>query len=163
MEEPKARPRQLLHLSCNLATYSVCWFLPMPTLLLPLQVFDILPLYGMLQPNETQQMSFTFYGHAYVAARVKALCEVEGGPTYEILLSGEASMVNYAFDIKEVDYGLQVGQAGCLTFSVVPFQAITTLFIPRSATCCFDLKKKEKAAGKGHELFARHACSFRAF
>ncbi|KAG8143780.1 hypothetical protein E2320_000954, partial [Naja naja] len=32
------------------------------------EVFDILPLYGTLQPNETQQMSFTFYGHANIVA-----------------------------------------------------------------------------------------------
>ncbi|XP_062997557.1 hydrocephalus-inducing protein homolog [Elgaria multicarinata webbii] len=71
------------------------------------EVFDIMPLYGVLQPNETHPMSFTFYGHADIVACVKALCEVEGGPTYEILLRGEASLVSYAFDRKEVDYGLQ--------------------------------------------------------
>ncbi|XP_074864560.1 hydrocephalus-inducing protein homolog isoform X2 [Carettochelys insculpta] len=72
------------------------------------EVFDILPLYGMLQPNESQQVSFTFYGHADIVARAKAQCEVEGGPTYEIMLSGEASVISYAFDIKEIDYGLQL-------------------------------------------------------
>lgn len=54
-------------------------------------------------------MSFTFYGHANIVARTKALCEVEGGPAYEILLTGEASLVSYAFNLKEIDYGLQVG------------------------------------------------------
>ncbi|CAM5150043.1 unnamed protein product [Eretmochelys imbricata] len=72
------------------------------------EVFDILPLYGMLQPNESQQVSFTFYGHADITARAKALCKVEGGPTYEIVLKGEASLISYAFDIKEIDYGLQL-------------------------------------------------------
>nr|XP_056718300.1 hydrocephalus-inducing protein homolog [Euleptes europaea] len=71
------------------------------------EVFDVLPLYGILEPDETQQMSFTFYGHANIVACMKALCFVEGGPTYEILLRGEASLVSYAFDIKEIDYGLQ--------------------------------------------------------
>ncbi|XP_026517429.1 hydrocephalus-inducing protein-like, partial [Terrapene carolina triunguis] len=71
------------------------------------EVFDILPLYGMLQPSESQQVSFTFYGHADITARAKALCKVEGGPTYEIMLSGEASLISYAFDIKEINYGLQ--------------------------------------------------------
>lgn len=69
------------------------------------QVFDILPLYGILQPNETQQVDFTFYGHADISGQVLALCEVEGGPTYEITLKGEASLVRYAFDRKEIDYG----------------------------------------------------------
>ncbi|EMP25540.1 Hydrocephalus-inducing protein like protein [Chelonia mydas] len=72
------------------------------------EVFDILPLYGMLQPNESQQVSFTFYGHADITARAKALCKVEGGPTYEIVLNGEASLISYAFDITEIDYGLQL-------------------------------------------------------
>ncbi|MGH0168093.1 UNVERIFIED_CONTAM: hypothetical protein FKN15_053855 [Acipenser sinensis] len=69
------------------------------------EVFDILPLYGILQPNETQQVDFTFYGHADISGQVLALCEVEGGPTYEITLKGEASLVRYAFDRKEIDYG----------------------------------------------------------
>lgn len=41
-------------------------------------------------------------------AQAKALCEVEGGPTYEIMLRGEASLVNYSFDTKDINYGLQV-------------------------------------------------------
>ncbi|XP_039769505.1 hydrocephalus-inducing protein homolog isoform X2 [Ornithorhynchus anatinus] len=72
------------------------------------EVFDILPLYGVLQPNKTQQMSFTFYGHSDIIAEVKALCEVEGGPTYEIMLRGEASLVSYWFDTKEINFGLQL-------------------------------------------------------
>uniref|UniRef100_A0A7M4E0K5 HYDIN axonemal central pair apparatus protein n=1 Tax=Crocodylus porosus TaxID=8502 RepID=A0A7M4E0K5_CROPO len=72
------------------------------------EVFDILPLYGILQPNDSQQVSFSFYGHADIAAHAKALCEVEGGPTYEIKLRGEASLVHYMFDIKEINYGMQL-------------------------------------------------------
>ena len=50
----------------------------------------------------------TFYGHADIWGQAKAVCEVEGGPTYEITLKGEASLVNYKFDRKEIDYGKQV-------------------------------------------------------
>uniref|UniRef100_A0A8C9LFZ1 HYDIN n=1 Tax=Pavo cristatus TaxID=9049 RepID=A0A8C9LFZ1_PAVCR len=56
-----------------------------------LQVFNILPLYGELQPGESQQVTFTFFGHANLVVHVTALCEVQGGPTYEVVLSGEAS------------------------------------------------------------------------
>ncbi|KAF7242763.1 Hydrocephalus-inducing protein [Varanus komodoensis] len=73
-----------------------------------------MPLYGALQPSETQPVSFTFYGHADMVARVKALCEVEGGPTYGILLSGEASLVSYAFNKTEIDYGLQPFDQICM-------------------------------------------------
>nr|XP_012627881.1 hydrocephalus-inducing protein homolog isoform X3 [Microcebus murinus] len=72
------------------------------------EVFDILPLYGMLEPHSSQQMSFTFYGHSNIIAQAKALCEVEGGPTYEILLKGEASLINYFFDTTDINYGLQL-------------------------------------------------------
>uniref|UniRef100_A0A2K6GI20 HYDIN axonemal central pair apparatus protein n=1 Tax=Propithecus coquereli TaxID=379532 RepID=A0A2K6GI20_PROCO len=71
------------------------------------EVFDILPLYGMLQPHSSQQMSFTFYGHSNIIAQAKALCEVEEGPTYEIILKGEASLINYFFDTKDINYGSQ--------------------------------------------------------
>ena len=71
-------------------------------------MFDILPLYGTLQPGDTEQVTMTFYGHADIWGQAKAICEVEGGPTYEITLTGEASLVNYKFDCKEIDYGKQV-------------------------------------------------------
>ncbi|XP_021488188.2 hydrocephalus-inducing protein homolog [Meriones unguiculatus] len=72
------------------------------------EVFDILPLYGVLQPYSSHQISFTFYGHCDITARAKALCEVEGGPTYEIILKGEASLVSYSFDTTNINYGLQL-------------------------------------------------------
>ncbi|XP_006878929.1 PREDICTED: hydrocephalus-inducing protein homolog [Elephantulus edwardii] len=72
------------------------------------EVFDILPLYGVVLPHSSHQISFTFYGHCDIMARTKALCEVEGGPTYEISLKGEASLVVYSFDTKEINYGLQL-------------------------------------------------------
>ncbi|XP_054435188.1 hydrocephalus-inducing protein homolog [Pteronotus mesoamericanus] len=71
-------------------------------------VFDILPLYGELQPHSSHQVAFTFYGHCDIVAQAKALCEVEGGPIYEIILKGEASIVSYCFDTKDISYGLQL-------------------------------------------------------
>uniref|UniRef100_A0A672UG67 HYDIN axonemal central pair apparatus protein n=1 Tax=Strigops habroptila TaxID=2489341 RepID=A0A672UG67_STRHB len=77
--------------------------------LLPcLQVFDVLPLYGELQPGESQQVMFTFFGYANIITRVTALCRVEGGPSYEVVLSGEASLISYLLDITEIDCGLQL-------------------------------------------------------
>ncbi|NWW42685.1 HYDIN protein, partial [Pedionomus torquatus] len=72
------------------------------------EVFDILPLCGVLQPGESQRVTLTFFGHANIAARVMALCRVEGGPTYEVMLSGEASLINYFLNITEIDCGLQL-------------------------------------------------------
>lgn len=72
------------------------------------KVFDILPLYGSLMPGESDTVTFTFYGHTEIGSQAKALCHVEGGPCYEINLSGEASVVQYEFDNTFVDYGRQV-------------------------------------------------------
>ncbi|XP_071670318.1 hydrocephalus-inducing protein homolog isoform X2 [Patagioenas fasciata] len=72
------------------------------------EVFDIQPLYGMLQPGESQQVTFTFFGHANIVTHVTALCRVEGGPTYEVALSGEASLINYLLDTTEINCGLQL-------------------------------------------------------
>ncbi|XP_036202709.1 hydrocephalus-inducing protein homolog [Myotis myotis] len=71
-------------------------------------VFDILPLYGELQPYSSGQIAFTFYGHCDIIAQATALCKVEGGPNYEIKLRGETSMVSYSFDTKDINYGLQL-------------------------------------------------------
>ncbi|NXK86342.1 HYDIN protein, partial [Formicarius rufipectus] len=72
------------------------------------EVFDVLPLFGVLQPGESQQVHFTFFGHANIIARVVALCHVEGGPTYEVVLSGEASCLSYHLSTQEIDCGLQL-------------------------------------------------------
>ncbi|KAM9269036.1 LOW QUALITY PROTEIN: hydrocephalus-inducing protein homolog [Cariama cristata] len=72
------------------------------------EVFDILPLYGVLPPGESQWVTFTFFGHTNIVARVMALCMVEGGPTYEIMLSGEASLISYLLDVTEINCGVQL-------------------------------------------------------
>ena len=71
-------------------------------------MFDILPLYGTLKPGDTEQVTFTFFGHQDTTSVAKAICEVEGGPTYEVMLKGEASLVQYRFDCLHIDYGKQV-------------------------------------------------------
>nr|KAG5712964.1 hypothetical protein BaRGS_021758 [Batillaria attramentaria] len=72
------------------------------------EVFDILPLYGSLEPGDTEQVTFTFFGHADIFGEVMAICEVEGGPTYELMITGEASLVEYRFDVKDIDFGKQM-------------------------------------------------------
>ncbi|XP_041964608.1 hydrocephalus-inducing protein homolog isoform X2 [Alosa sapidissima] len=72
------------------------------------EVFDILPIYGQLQPGESQPVAFSFFGHANISSQVLALCEVEGGPTYEITLKGEASLVTYTLDTTDISLGPQL-------------------------------------------------------
>lgn len=62
-------------------------------------MFDILPLYGTLKPGETEQITLTFYGHANIGGEAKALCEVEGGPTYELDLLGE---LDFGLIVKDI-------------------------------------------------------------
>ena len=73
------------------------------------EIFDILPLYGVLHPGETEVVTLTFFGHADILSEAHAVCEVEGGPAYDLEIKGQASLVEYAFDSKEIDLGKQVG------------------------------------------------------
>ena len=75
------------------------------------QIFDITPIYGTLQPGESEKVTLTFYGHANIGSEVCAVCEVDGGPSYEIKLKGEASLVNYKFDYLEIDYNKIVSRS----------------------------------------------------
>ncbi|XP_059190373.1 hydrocephalus-inducing protein homolog [Centropristis striata] len=72
------------------------------------EVFDILPIYGHLQPGDQQQVIFSFYGHENVSREVIAQCHVEEGPTYEITLRGEASVISYSLDSDHIDFGVQL-------------------------------------------------------
>ncbi|XP_050835037.1 hydrocephalus-inducing protein homolog [Serinus canaria] len=72
------------------------------------EVFGIRPLWGELQPGESEKVTFTFFGFANIVARVTALCHVEGGPTYKVVVTGQASCPSYQLDVEEIDWGLQV-------------------------------------------------------
>ncbi|XP_077029165.1 hydrocephalus-inducing protein homolog [Agelaius phoeniceus] len=72
------------------------------------KAFSILPMSGVLQPGESQQVSFTYSGHLNTISDVTALCHVEGGPTYEVLVTGEISRVRYSVRPQEINCGLQI-------------------------------------------------------
>ncbi|XP_016156610.1 PREDICTED: LOW QUALITY PROTEIN: hydrocephalus-inducing protein-like [Ficedula albicollis] len=77
----------------------------------PLEVekaFSILPQSGVLQPGERQRVSFTFSGHPDTVASAVALCHVQGGPTYEVELTGEASCVSYSLSHRKINCGFQM-------------------------------------------------------
>ncbi|XP_072777507.1 hydrocephalus-inducing protein-like [Taeniopygia guttata] len=69
------------------------------------EAFSILPLSGVLQPGESQQVSFTFSGRRDILGSVKALCCVEGGPTYEVELI--SSRLSYSLSCWEINCGPQ--------------------------------------------------------
>ncbi|XP_026221932.1 hydrocephalus-inducing protein homolog [Anabas testudineus] len=72
------------------------------------EVFDILPVYGHLKPEDQQVVTFFFYGHEDISREGVAQCHVEDGPTYEVKLRGEASAINYSLKSTQVDFGLQL-------------------------------------------------------
>nr|XP_057932234.1 hydrocephalus-inducing protein homolog isoform X2 [Doryrhamphus excisus] len=71
------------------------------------EVFDVLPMYGHLQPGEQQLVTFVFHGQDFVRREVIAQCQVEHGPTYDIRLRGEASEISFSLDSCIVNFGLQ--------------------------------------------------------
>uniref|UniRef100_W5LN16 HYDIN axonemal central pair apparatus protein n=1 Tax=Astyanax mexicanus TaxID=7994 RepID=W5LN16_ASTMX len=93
----------LFVVSNNIPTH----FLP-PSFLSFSQVFDISPIFGVLRPGESQLVTFSFFGNPDISAEVLALCQVEHGPTYEIILRGEASLVTYALDTTDINLGYQL-------------------------------------------------------
>lgn len=69
------------------------------------EVFDISPLYGSLDPGQSQELNITFYGHKDLKAFIKAICHINNGPTYEMVIKGEASVLNYELSNKLIDFG----------------------------------------------------------
>jgi hypothetical protein len=71
------------------------------------QAFDFKPLRGTIQPNETESVDVYFYGHIGSKIKASAICNVAGGPKYELILGGEASDYKFAFDKTELDFGIK--------------------------------------------------------
>jgi hypothetical protein len=69
------------------------------------QVFDILPIRSYLKPGESEDIEFVYYGHSNRRFKGLTVCEVEGGPEYEISLLGEASQVGFKLDHSLLDFG----------------------------------------------------------
>jgi hydrocephalus-inducing protein len=69
------------------------------------EVFDILPVSGVLSPGQTETVEFTYYsGHGLTYNGI-AVCSVDGGPDYEVPIVGESSFVSYRLSTNELDYG----------------------------------------------------------
>ncbi|XP_029009061.1 hydrocephalus-inducing protein homolog isoform X2 [Betta splendens] len=72
------------------------------------KVFDIMPWYGHLQPKGQQTVTFVFYSHEDSSREVLAQCHVDNGPTYQIKLKGESSVIQYSLNSTCIDFGLQL-------------------------------------------------------
>lgn len=100
-----------------------------------LQIFDITPIYGTLRPGESEKVTLTFYGHANIGSEVCAVCDVDGGPSYEIRLKGEASLVSYKFDTLEIDYDKIVSTSSHCIVTAWMHTKLILYFITRRCSC----------------------------
>ncbi|XP_064593608.1 hydrocephalus-inducing protein-like isoform X2 [Zonotrichia leucophrys gambelii] len=71
------------------------------------KAFSILPLPGVLQPGESQQVSSTFSGNLTTTCNVPELCHMEGGSTYKVLVPRAASRVSSSLSPQEINCGSQ--------------------------------------------------------
>ncbi|KAM4733696.1 hydrocephalus-inducing protein homolog isoform 3-T4 [Anableps anableps] len=72
------------------------------------EVFDIIPMYGVLQPQDQQVVIFSFFGHEDISKEVVAQCFIEDGQTYEVQVRGEASAIRYSLESTHLDFGPQL-------------------------------------------------------
>eukprot|EP00930_Biecheleria_cincta_P015308 TRINITY_DN12810_c0_g1_i1.p1 TRINITY_DN12810_c0_g1~~TRINITY_DN12810_c0_g1_i1.p1 ORF type:complete len:5041 (+),score=1000.88 TRINITY_DN12810_c0_g1_i1:126-15248(+) len=69
------------------------------------EVFDILPIFGRIEPGETHTAIFTYDGMRDRSFKALAVCMVDGGPEYEVSLRGTAAPCRYALDRNDLDFG----------------------------------------------------------
>ncbi|XP_061578790.1 hydrocephalus-inducing protein homolog [Cololabis saira] len=81
---------------------------PHPGSVEEMQVFDILPISGHLQPEDQQVVTFSLFSYENVSREVVAQCHVDEGPTYEIKLRGEVSGISYSLESNHLDFGVQL-------------------------------------------------------
>lgn len=97
------------------------------------EIFDISPLYGSLHPGESQDLTITYYGHKEIKAYVRAVCEVKNGPSYEMFIQGEASVLSYELSTKFIDFGCIVNYL----LSIILFVNVNQII--NSSFCFFEL------------------------
>ncbi|CAG5085222.1 Oidioi.mRNA.OKI2018_I69.PAR.g10844.t1.cds [Oikopleura dioica] len=68
-------------------------------------VFDIRPIFGKLEPGEQIQTTILFNGHQDINALCRAVCEVDGGPQYELNIAGASADVRYSVSSETIKFG----------------------------------------------------------
>ncbi|GFH15841.1 rhodanese domain-containing protein [Haematococcus lacustris] len=71
-------------------------------------LFDIMPINGVLKAGASETITFAFFAYPGVKASATAMCLVEGGPTYQVAMSGESNNIKYAVEPQFVDMGQQL-------------------------------------------------------
>lgn len=68
------------------------------------QIFDILPIFGKIDPGKEHSATFTYYGLRDRTFKANAVCMVDGGPEYEVSLKGAAAPCLYRLDKNDLDF-----------------------------------------------------------
>jgi hydrocephalus-inducing protein len=69
------------------------------------EVFDILPVSGILAPGQTENVEFTFYAGNGINYNGMAVCSVDGGPDYDVPISGDSNHVSYGLSTDKINFG----------------------------------------------------------
>lgn len=65
-----------------------------PAARVPIQrAFDILPIRGVLPAGQSEIVEFSYFAFPNQKMTGTALCEIEGGPTYEMPFSAESNAI----------------------------------------------------------------------
>ena len=72
------------------------------------QLFDILPISGVIAPGDAVTVEVSYFAQAFVKAAALAVCVVEGGPEYEVNLYAESNVIRYSLETNHIDIGSQL-------------------------------------------------------
>jgi len=59
-------------------------------------VFDILPLNGILVKGQTEIVEFIYTANQNREFKTTAICQIEGGPDYEVTIRGKSSRMDFS-------------------------------------------------------------------
>jgi len=71
----------------------------------PNESFDIKPIRGSLGPDQSIEAEISFFALPERKVEVTAICDVDGGPDYEIKLLGEAANISFELDKDQIEFG----------------------------------------------------------
>ena len=69
------------------------------------QIFDVCPIFGFLQPNESQRVAVTFHAKPTIDAASHLICKIDRGPMYFMKITGKADIIKYELETECLDFG----------------------------------------------------------
>jgi hypothetical protein len=85
----------------------------------PEEVLDVRPIRGVLQPGESEVVELSYFAKTGSEVRAFAVCEVHGGPSYDVAVAGEARPLAFELGPRVVDVGRTQFDRAVDTFVVI--------------------------------------------